>query len=122
MLKACLGAKSRSWLWAHFLREEVRIMEPLIAMGAGGIISICLVFGYWGLAEEKPRKALRWYKAANTIAAVVLFIILRFFSSRDENDPVTAFCLMLFIGCATVATASLIFTIRPNNDHNSQDS
>ncbi|MBF1032261.1 MAG: hypothetical protein HXL00_00710 [Candidatus Nanosynbacter sp.] len=45
-------------------------MEPLIAMGAGGIISICLVFGYWGLAEEKPRRALRWYKAANTIAAV----------------------------------------------------
>ncbi len=93
-------------------------MEPLIAMGAGGIISICLVFGYWG----QPRRALRWYKAANTIAAVVLFIILRFFSSRDENDPVTAFCLMLFIGCATVATASLIFTIRPNNDHNSQNS
>lgn len=96
-------------------------MGTLIAMGVSGLTSICLVFGYWILAEERP-STLRWYKAANFIAGVVLFIIVYFFSPRDESDPVTAFCLILLIGCMTVVAGSIVFTTGHNDDHDHQGS
>jgi len=64
LLKVCLGAKSRSWLWAHFLREEVRRMGSLIAMGAGYIIDFILLGVYSHLADNDRTSTLKWYECS----------------------------------------------------------